>query len=220
MQTQTAVLLGASGLIGSELLQLLLADSYFEEVRALVRRPLEVKDPKLNQIIVDFSDDDSLKEAIKGDVIFCCLGTTIRNAGSKAAFKLVDREYPLKAARIGIENGVQIFSIVTALGSDSGSMVFYNKVKGEVEQELKAMRYPSLQIFQPSLLLGERKEYRSGEEMAKLFMGVFSPLMIGPFKKYRAIQGKTVAKAMLLSAKESSEQLKVYQSDEIEALVS
>ena len=211
---QTALLVGASGLVGSELLQLLLQDPHFGEVVALVRKPLSVSHPKLKVVVFDFEAPDAT--CIRADVLFCCLGTTMRKAGSKPAFRKVDYDYPLQIAAFGKANGAQAFHLVTAMGADTGSLFFYNRVKGELEDALTRLDYNSLHLYRPSLLLGDRKEQRTGEKIGEYLLKVSDPLLRGGLKKYRAIQARSVAKAMLFQAKRGVSGRFVHESDQLE----
>lgn len=211
---RTALLVGASGLIGGHLLEKLLHSPYYDKVIVLARRTTPNMSNKLTEIIIDF--DNLVATQIVADDVFCCLGTTIKKAGSKEAFKKVDRDYPLRIAKMAKDNGAKKFLIVTALGADPSSTIFYNRVKGEVEQGLKALDFEALHIFRPSLLLGERIENRPGERMGAIFSSILNPLMIGSLRKFRAIDSHKVASAMLANAKESKKGVFLYKSDELQ----
>jgi uncharacterized protein YbjT (DUF2867 family) len=172
----------------------------------------------LQEIIFDFDNLQHYEQLPIADTVFCCLGTTIKKAGSQEAFKKVDYDYPLALAKTMRNKGAAHFLIVTALGSDAQSMFFYNRVKGELEEALIGLQFPSLSIFQPSLLLGERKEQRLGEDFAKFFMPLITPLLAGSLRKYRAIQAADVAKAMLKIAMQPASGLCRYPSDEIQEI--
>lgn len=217
MEKRTALLVGASGLIGGHCLDGLIKDDTYNAVNALVRRPLPQHHPKLKQQIVDFNRLAEHAGLMAVDDVFCCLGTTIKLAGSREAFRRVDALYPLEIARLALKQGARQFLIVTAMGADSQSRVFYNRVKGEVEQKLTALGYPTLQIFRPSLLLGERGEPRPGEDIAKRLSKPLSLLMRGPLKKYRPIEARTVALTMIQNAKKELKGIYIYTSDRIQA---
>lgn len=216
---KTAIVAGATGLIGSELLQLLLDTDYYTTVVSLTRSELDFKHEKLLQIVIDFDRIDEVKELLGATDIYCCLGTTMKKAGSKEAFRKVDYDYPLQLAKLALENESKQFFLVTALGADSSSMFFYNQVKGELEDEVKKLDYPSVHIFQPSLLLGAREEQRTGEQIAKAISKGISFALAGPLKKYKPIEANTVATAMYKKAMEKVEGKHAYSSDEIEAMV-
>lgn len=191
---KTALLAGATGLIGRQLLTLLLDSDRYDSVKVLSRRPIHQIDEKLENFVVDF---DHLHEDViqlRADDVFCCLGTTMKQAGSKAAFRKVDYEYPLTLAKFTQRFGAQQFLIVTALGSDKNSSFYYNRVKGEVEEDLRSVGFETLHIFRPSLLLGDRKENRPGEGAAT-FLFKYVDFIIP--EKYKAIDSYKVAAAML-----------------------
>ncbi|GBF51734.1 putative Ser/thr kinase-related protein [Leptospira ryugenii] len=192
------LLLGGTGLVGSEVLKQLAAEKNFERVFVWLRSALETPvDSRIQLQTVTWEDFQAGKVLFpKVDAVICCLGTTIKKAGSQDKFKEVDFEYPLLAAKLAKQNGAQSFLVVTALGSDANSAIFYNRVKGELEGELKQIGFPLLGIFRPSLLLGDRKEFRFGEKVGEYLSQIlpFSWLGLG---KYAPVQAKTVAKAML-----------------------
>ena len=203
MNEQTAVVIGATGLIGHILVEYLLNDPAFRRVRILVREKTGISHLKLEERIVNFNDiDDYANKFGKGDVIFSCVGTTQKKVqGDKIAYKKVDFDIPVNAAKIGIENGFKKFMLVSSVGADATAKNFYLKLKGETEDALKQFPFENISFFQPSILLGERNEYRSGEQIAKSLMRVFSKLLVGGYKKYRAIDAKDVAAAMINESK-------------------
>lgn len=216
---KTALLVGATGLIGKVCLYQLLENNQYTRVIVLVRKPLAIKHPQLHQVIVNFDALENYKEEIIADDIFCCLGTTIKVAGTQQNFKKVDYEYPLKVATLALQNGATQFLLVSSMGANVQSTVFYSKVKGEVENAIGALGYVSYSIFRPSLLLGNRTQFRLGELIAQAMMKATGFLFIGPLKKYKAIQAATVAKAMVKAALSNSKGKTLYQSDEISKLV-
>jgi uncharacterized protein YbjT (DUF2867 family) len=215
---RTALLLGATGLVGGELLTLLLADPEYGRVTVLVRRNLPRMHAKLVQRVVDFKDLSKAADAYKVDDVFCCLGTTIKKAGSQEAFRVVDYEYPLESAKLAARQGAGQYLLITALGADAKSSVFYNRVKGEVEDAVGKLPLKSLHIFRPSLLLGDRQESRTGEKLATAVMKPLGFLLVGPLKKYRGIQASTVAQAMLRTAKRNVAGRHAYNSDVIQEM--
>jgi uncharacterized protein YbjT (DUF2867 family) len=215
---RTALLLGATGLVGGHCLRLLLADPAYGRVHVLVRRPLGHSHPRLVEHVVDFDRLEAHADAVRGDDVLCCLGTTIARAGSRQAFLRVDHGIPLQVGRMALANGARAFLLVTALGADAGSRVFYNRAKGEVERDAAALGYPGVVILRPSLLVGERAERRTGEEVGKRVMVVVGPLLVGPLRRYRAIRGETVARAMVALAKQDLRGVRIVESDEIERI--
>ena len=200
---------GATGLVGRECLRLALADPAFERVVVLARKPaVEIKSPKLDWRLADFSHLELQRSAFAVDAILCALGTTIRVAGSRERFREVDHDYPLALARLGLGGGATHFLLVSALGADATSRVFYNRVKGETERDLLALDYPNVTIARPSLLLGERAEFRLGERIAQL-LGFAIP------GKYRPIHARTVAQALIDAARAGGTGRRVLESAEM-----
>ncbi|TAH18880.1 MAG: oxidoreductase [Cytophagales bacterium] len=208
----TALLLGASGLTGGLCLQELMEDPTFDKVITPLRKEMVLAHPKLEQVIINFDKIVDNQDKFRADVVFCCLGTTIRKAGSKEIFKKIDYEYPLLFAQLALKQGATTFVLVSAMGAATNSLFFYSRVKGELESELKKLGYQTLIILQPSLLLGDRKEQRLGEDVAKIFSPIFN--FFTP-KKYKAIHAEQVAKAMVKLAKQGLNGLIVKESDEI-----
>jgi len=213
---RNALLAGATGLVGGHCLQFLLNDDAYDSVSVLLRKEIPLKHPKLRQIVANFNNIDKSLSLIKADDVFCCLGTTIKKAGSQANFKKVDLEYPVKIAENALSNGASQFILITAMGADKKSFIFYNRVKGEAEAAIRNLPYEAVHIFRPSLLLGERKEVRTGEKAGTVLFNIASPLFIGPLRKFKAIEGKAVAGAMVACAKRDGEGVFIYESNEIQ----
>ncbi len=206
---KTAIVTGATGLIGNLLVQALLKDDTYERVRAIVRKPLPIQHPRLENVVVSFSDDRALAEALRGDVLFCCIGTTIKKAGSQAAFTAVDYGIPVKTGGIALRNGVTQYHLISAVGANARSSNFYLRTKGQTEEALIQMGFPALFLYRPSLLMGDRKEVRFGEQVAQLFLPVFKFLMRGSWRKYRPVKAATVAAAMMANARSGAAGVKV-----------
>ena len=213
----TATLVGATGLIGSYLLQELLNDTYFDTVRILIRRPVDFTHPKLEKKIVDFNDSDSLLVALSNsDVLFCAIGSTMKKVkGDKEAYRKIDFDIPVKLARFCKMTGCEKFILVSSAGANSKSSNFYQRLKGETDEAVKGSGLKTIHIMRPSLLLGERKEFRLGENIGKAIMTSLSFLIP---EKYKAIQGKDVAKVMLALAKKNEEGVFVHENSEIRNL--
>lgn len=210
MEKKTALIVGSTGMIGRLLTDRLLKDDFYSEIKTLVRKPSGITHPKLNEVVVDFDNLD--ESTIEANHIFCTLGTTIKTAGSKANFRKVDFDYPLRTATAAKKNGATFYGIVTAMGSDANSWFFYNQVKGEIEDSLKEIGFKSLGIFQPSMLLGDRKEERTAESIGQKAMTTLDFLIP---KKYKAIHGDKVAAAMQKIAKNEPQGITVLESDEM-----
>ena len=213
----TATLIGATGLIGNYLLEELLKDDFYHTVRILIRRPLEFNHPKLEKKLVDFTDPESFRLALEGsDVVFCAIGTTQKKVnGDKAAYRKVDYDIPVNAARFCKITGCEKFILVSSVGANSKSNNFYLKLKGEVEDTVKAVGIKSLHIMRPSMLLGDRKEFRLGEKIGTPVMKAISFLLPS---RYKPVHGKDVASAMLSVSKSSLEGEKTYEFTEIKKL--
>lgn len=213
--SRTALVAGASGLVGGHLLPLLLADGAYARVVTLARRELAARHAKLEQRVVDFGTLDAFSDIPRADDVFCCLGTTIKQAGSREAFRRVDHDYVLALARAGrrAPPGARQFLLVSALGADPGSRIFYSRVKGEVEAAVRQLPYEGIQIFRPSLLLGQRPEFRLGERIGIALTRVVAPLLVGPLRRYRPIHAADVARAMVQIAKEAPRGPNVFEYD-------
>ena len=214
-KSRTALVAGATGLTGKHLLEFLLADERYASVCALVRKATLQAHPKLSEHVIDF---ESLGKLPKADDAFCCLGTTIKKAGSQAAFRKVDFDTVINFAAAAKAAGAKRFLVVSALGANAKSSVFYNRVKGEMENALKAMNFESLHVFRPSFLLGERAEARVGERLGIAVFSALAPLMIGPARKIRPVEAKAVARGMVLAANGGVLGVTVTESDEIVGL--
>jgi uncharacterized protein YbjT (DUF2867 family) len=195
-QPPSALVAGATGLVGQEIVRQLAADGAWREVRALARRglPPALQLPGVVVLPADFERLGAHPEWFRVDHVFCALGTTIRQAGSQPAFRRVDFDYALEVARLGRAEGARHFLLVSALGADARSRIFYNRVKGELEDAVRALGYPAVTIARPSLLLGQRTERRIGEELARL---------IGPFvpARWRPVHARQVAAALVNAAR-------------------
>lgn len=208
--SKTATLIGATGLIGGYLLDELLNDPFYSTIRILIRRPIEFTHPKLEKKLVDFNDSDSLLVAMdNSDVVFCTVGTTQKKVkGDKEAYRKVDYDIPVRAARFCKMTGCETFVLVSAVGANSKSNNFYLKLKGEVENAVKETGLRSVHIMRPSVLRGDRKEFRMGERIGIVITRTISFLLPS---KYRPIHGKKVAEAMLRVSKENKEGFFVYE---------
>ena len=209
---KTALLLGASGLTGSLLLQQLLQDDYYKKVIVYARKSLNIQHQKLQEMIIDF---DTIDTAVEANDIFCCLGTTIKKAGSKTAFEKVDFDYPLKIAQLQKNAGSKKFLVITAMGASANSSIFYSMVKGKLEKQLQLLQFCNLYIFRPSLIIGNRKEKRIGERIALILSTIINPLLMGSLAKYKSVTAVAIAKAMVFSAKENKPENQIILSDEI-----
>jgi uncharacterized protein YbjT (DUF2867 family) len=211
-----AILAGASGSIGSSLLQQLLECDDYNEVLVLVRKDIGIKHPKLQQLILNFSDLNRYTAQINGNVVFCCLGTTKKNTPDEEEYKKIDYQYPLDLAWIAQVNGATGYHMISSVGANKDSGVFYTRTKGEVERDLKAVPFKSLHIYRPSLLNGTRKENRLGEKLMNCIMWLLNPLLFGRLKKYRSIKVETVATAMVRFSLKDDHGVWIHESDVIQ----
>lgn len=193
-----AAVAGSTGFIGKLLLDLLHEDDSFKHVDVLSRKPMDLPE-KFNVLVNEDIDKQNFEEV---DVAFCALGTTIKTAGSQEAFYHVDHDLVIAFAKKAKSAGAKTFVLVSSVGATPKTSNFYLRVKGETERDLEAIGFESLIILRPSMLMGERKEFRFGELIGKGIMSVVNPLMVGALAKYRGIHGKTVAKAMIRLGKE------------------
>ena len=210
---KTALLAGSTGLIGGQLLELLLADNRYTDVIAISRKPLDASHHKLRNIVADATSLEQHKGQLAADDVFCCLGTTMGQAKTKEAFKQVDFDYPVLLAKLSRERGAKQYLLVSALGANKTSVIFYNRVKGLAEEAIASIGFESYHILRPSLLVGPRTEHRAGEDAAKWFYRVFGVLIP---KKYKAIESIKVARSMLVFAKQDKKGNFVHESNALQ----
>lgn len=191
---KTAIILGATGLTGGHLLDLLLEDDSFNKILVFTRRKTGKEHPKLEEHIIDLLELDDYKNLFKGDVVFCCIGTTKAKTPDKNLYKAIDYGIPVTAAKLAKQNGIKSYIVISALGANENSRVFYNKLKGEMQRDVLAQKIEYSYVLQPSLIVGERSDKRTGEKFAEVIMRTFNFLIP---KKYKMIKGKTIAKAMI-----------------------
>lgn len=215
MGKRTAVVFGATGLVGSSLVEQLCEQEDYVAVTAVGRTPLQFEHPKFEQKI------HSLDELSESDIqfandVFCCLGTTIKKAKTKENFEKVDFEYPLNIAALAKAQHVDHLLVISAMGASEKATAYYSRVKGKLEVELEKLELPRLSIIRPSLLTGNRKEFRLGERTGAAALKVLNPLLIGGLKKVRSISAEQVAHAMIAIALTKNKQaVKIYKSDEL-----
>lgn len=215
--SKTALIAGASGLVGSQLLPLLLASERYARVIAVGRRPLLLVHPKLEQRLLEFDHLEDSRFQLIADDVFCCLGTTLRQAGSREAFYKVDYLYVVKLAALTAGNFAAQFLVVSALGADARSRFYYNRVKGEMEEAVRQTPFRAIHLFRPSLLLGYRPEKRFGEQLGAVLFRLLRPVLRGPLRQYRAVSANAVARAMLRAAAADQSGVLVHSSDSLAA---
>ena len=215
---RTALVAGASGLVGGHVLRLLLDGPEYDRVTVLARRALPITHKKLEQRVLEFDRLAQTADFPRVHDVFCTLGTTIRRAGSQDAFRKVDYSYVVELARVAVRHRASQYLVVTALGADPHSRVFYNRVKGEVEEALRRFSFDGIHIFRPSLLVGRRTESRLAERMAAMFSPLVAWAFVGPLARYRPIKAHVVARAMVRTAREATRGVRVYESEAIRRL--
>ena len=207
---KTALLAGATGLIGSQLLPLLLASERYGKVIVVGRRAVAVQHPKLVQVVTELNKLADVRLQLIADDVFCCLGTTIGQAGSKDAFYAVDYLAVVTLAALTSGNFAGQFLVVSSLGADESSRVFYNRTKGEMEAAVRALPFRAVHLFRPSLLLGARSTPRLGERVGAVLLGLARPLLVGGLRKYRPVAASAVAAAMLQAAEDDGGGVQVH----------
>jgi uncharacterized protein YbjT (DUF2867 family) len=209
---KTAIIAGASGLIGKELLQKLINSDQYHLIYVITRKTVGLADKKIRELVTDFENISQLRIEEPVDDVFCTLGSTIKKAGSRENFKKVDYEYIVSLARLGKKHGASKFLVVSAMGANQKSTVFYNQIKGMTEETLKNIGFNELVILQPSLLLGKRSEFRLAERIATIFMKTLS-IMIPD--NYKAVSAEKVAGCMVKMALQTNGPVSTIQSGEI-----
>lgn len=212
---KSALLAGSTGLIGRFCLNILLKNNVYDNIIIPVRKKTENENEKLYQLIINYDKISDFKNEMKADDIFCCLGTTMKKAGSKEEFYKVDFNYVYNLAKLCKNNGAKTFSLISSVGADKNSGNFYLKVKGEIEDAVIKLGYDATNIFRPSFLAGERSESRPGEKAGIFIMKLLAPLLQGPLKKYRAIDAETVAEVMVKAAQYKNNPVNIFPSDMI-----
>lgn len=215
---KTAIIAGATGSVGTALVPLILEDPRYTAVVVLLRKELPLSHPKLRQVQIDFDRIKAYADHIRGDTVFCCLGTTAGQTPDRNEYRKIDFKYPLDLAWIAQENGARSYHLVSAMGANAKSGIFYNRTKGQLEAELKTIPFDNVHIYRPSLLDGKRKEYRFTETLLNKIMQVINPILIGSLRPYRSIKTECVAKAMLRYSLEKKSGIFIHQSDQIQQM--
>ncbi len=214
MTTRKALIVGATGLIGGYCLENLCDNPKYSEVTAIVRKPILKTHRKLKVVLSNFDSLEHDLPNVQAHDVFCCLGTTIKKAGSQDAFRKIDFSLVITVAELMRKQGSDQFLVISSMGADSESKVFYNRTKGEMEEALKEIGYPCIRIIRPSLLLGKRDEFRFGEKIGVILTPVLKPFLIGSLKKYTPIEAESVARFMVkVASEEPVSGVHVYESD-------
>ena len=215
---KTAIILGATGLTGSILLEKLIEDNRYETIKLFSRSKIEEIPPKVHQFIGDILELENYQKDFIADDVFCCIGTTTKKTPDKTVYKQIDYGIPVKAAKLSKVNNINAFLVVSALGANAKSSIFYNKTKGEMERDVLAQNIPNTYILQPSIIGGNRNENRIGERIGLGVFKLFQPLLIGKLKKYRMIEAQTIAQAMLNLANSTPTKDNIITSDHIKEI--
>ena len=215
---KVALVAGGSGLVGSRLLRVLADATEYSRVLAISRRPLSIDHPRIANRVTRFESLEQELRSLRCDDAYCCLGTTLRTAGSPAAFRAVDHDLVLEFARLARHSGAQRLVVVSAAGADPAARYFYLRVKGEMEDALEALHFPALDLLQPGLLLGARREWRPLESAGRVLAPLLNPLLRGRLAAWRAVDAGKVATAMLMVARRARRGVHRYSSTEIEQL--
>jgi len=194
---KSAILIGASGAVGSDLLQLLLADERYDVIKLFSRSKSNITHPKIEEHVIDLFELASYKAIFTADEVYCCIGTTKAKTPDKETYKKIDSGIPVAAAKLAKVNGIQTFIVISAIGADADSSIFYNRTKGEMQEAVLGESIPKTHILQPSLIVANRKEGRIMEKVAEGFMWLLNPLLFGNAAKYKSIKALTIAKAMI-----------------------
>ena len=213
-----AVIAGASGLIGSNLLEILLSEPTYIEVTILVRKETGLKHQKLKELVIDFDKLEDYAGEITGHAIFSCLGTTNSKTPDKGLYTKIDHDYTVKLAQLGLKNVVEQFHLISSIGANSKSSTFYLKLKGETEKDIEKVGIKTVHIYQPSQITGGRKEFRLIERISIGVMYLVNPLLMGSLKKYRSIPAQTIAMAMFKQSLNNKEGVFIHPSDNIKEI--
>jgi len=216
--SRTALVAGASGLTGQYVMKALLRDSTYEKVHVLLRQPMAYDHPKLSQHVFDFKHFSEIAPLFEVDDVFCCLGTTMKAAGSREKFVKVDYTYPIEMARLAIGHGVKRFVVMSSVGANASASNFYLNTKGILEDSLRTFGLPHLIIIRPSILIGDRRQHRPLESLFTLCMRAASVAMVGKLRRYRPILAKHVAWTMVHLAKHCTKDVCICESDELQRI--
>jgi uncharacterized protein YbjT (DUF2867 family) len=216
--TKSIIILGASGLIGQAVLNQALENSQIEHVKILVRKSLLLKHPKLTEVITDFKNLNDLEMLVNGDALICCLGTTRKKTPNLQEYKAIDFGLTINIAQLAKKHNVQQVHLISAIGADSKSNIFYNRLKGETEQALINIDFPQTIIYRPSLLIGKRNEFRFGELVAQKLAPIFDFFLIGEMKKYHSVSARDVAKTIICKILMKVQKIEIIQYREIQSI--
>ncbi|MFH4965977.1 NAD(P)H-binding protein [Gaetbulibacter sp. M235] len=195
--SKTAIIIGATGLTGSILVQKLLDDKRYKTIKLLSRTSCNIAHSKIKEHLINLFELEKYEDLFIADEVFCCIGTTKAKTPDEATYLKIDYGIPVSLAQICVKRGIKTFIVISALGANKKSKLFYNRTKGKMEEDVLREKIMNTYILQPSLITGNRTEKRSSEKIGKIFMTVLNPLLLGSLKKYRSIQAKTIVNAMI-----------------------
>jgi uncharacterized protein YbjT (DUF2867 family) len=216
--SKSIIILGASGLIGHEVLNQALENSQIEQIIILVRKSINLKHNKLTEVITDFKNLSEINSNVMGDALICCLGTTRKKTPNLQEYKNIDFGLTVEIAKIAKENDVQQIHLISAIGAHPNSKIFYNRLKGETEEAVINLQFPETIIYRPSLLIGKRNEFRFGELVAQKLAPIFDFFLIGSLKKYHSISADSIAKSVLNRIFTEGKKVEVKEFNEIRSL--
>lgn len=217
MRQKTAIILGATGLTGSILLNKLIADEQYEKIKVFSRNHVKIKHPKIEEYLIDLFELENFCDLFTADEVFCCIGSTKKKTPDEDTYRMVDFGIPATAAKLSRKNRIPTFQVISAMGASAGSRIFYNRVKGEMEGAVLEQQITNTYILQPSLIGGDREESRPFEFLWKKIMNVGDHLLVGKLKKYRSIDPETIADAMIYLANNEYESGRI-ENDEIKTI--
>ena len=214
---KTAIILGATGLTGNILLKNLLISQRYDKIKIFTRKPLRLENKKVTEILCNLLELDNYKENFFGDDVFCCIGTTTKKTPDKELYKKIDYGIPVSAAKLCKDNGIKTFAVMSSMGANANSSIFYNRTKGEMEQVVLEQNIKNTCILRPSMIGGNRNEFRIAEKIGGILMKVLTPLFIGSLRKYRIISAEIIANAMIELANSGTEK-QIFESDQIQII--
>ena len=211
---KTAIILGATGLTGNILLKTLLIDERYDKIKIFTRKPIRLENKKVTEILCNLLELDSYKENFFGDEVYCCIGTTTKKTPDKELYKKIDYGIPVSAAKLCNDNGIKTFAVMSSMGANAKSSIFYNGTKGEMEQAVLELNIENTYILRPSMIGGNRNEFRIAEKIGSILMKVLNPIFIGTLRKYRIIDADIIANAMIELANNDVDE-QIIESDQI-----
>lgn len=214
---KTAIILGATGLTGNILLKKLIADKNYSCIKLFSRNTVDLNSEKIQEFLIDVLQLDQHSKDFIADEVFCCVGTTAAKTKDKNSYKAIDYGIPVNAAKLAKKNGIKTFVVISSMGADAKSAIFYNRTKGEMEHAILQQNIKNTIILRPSLIGGNRNENRVGERIGKGMMTILNPFLIGGFKKYKMIDPEKIASCMMLLANKPNNK-SIFSSDEIQEI--